>query len=104
MGVALDEANFREQARKRSVTAVHRAQRGHDTGFLTALAERIARILTAPIGVLDNTLRAALYQHHFQPRKPQLRFQVRLHSPSHETPRIHIQHDRHCLQTLPARS
>jgi hypothetical protein len=86
-----------------TVRIAHRADRGHHAGFLAALAERIARILTARIGMVDNPLGSALNQRHLKRRQDQLRAQMRFHGPTDNAPRVHIQHHRQIQKSRPGR-
>src|SRR5450631_1237385 len=78
-----------------------RSHRGHDTGLAAALAEGVARVLTATIRVMDHGLRSALRDRHVQRRQNQLGAQMRLHRPAHNAARIHIEHHRQIQKSGP---
>jgi hypothetical protein len=81
-----------EALRHRVVVGItDRAHRRHDVRLLAALAERVARVLTAAIRVMDHVLRTTLDECHLQRSKDQLGFQVRLHRPTHDPSRVHVE-------------
>jgi len=74
------------------VRVADRSHRRHHVGFPAALSERVARVLTSAIGMVDHRRRPALRDRHVQSRQNQLRSQVGLHRPTDDAARVHIQH------------
>ena len=85
------------------VRITDRSHRGHDAGFSASLTERIAGVLAATIGVVDDTTGLSLRNRHLHRLQNQLRAQMRLHRPAHDLARIHIQHHRQIQEPGPGR-
>src|SRR5678815_4224107 len=70
------------------VRIADRTDRGHDAHFLAALAERVTRILTAPVAMVNDTVGPALRERHIERIEHELGPQAvsYTHLRAHETP------------------
>jgi len=93
-----------EALRHRVVVGVpDRSHRGHDTGFPAPLAEGVTGVLTAAIGVENDSAWLTLSDRHLQRIEDQLRLQVCIHRPAHNLAREHVQDHRQVQKAAPGR-
>ena len=81
------------------VRIADRSHGGHDAGFATAFAERVAGVLAPMVRMMDDIDRTPLCDRHVQRRQHQLGAQVIGHRPADDLARIHVQH--HCEEQKP---